>query len=187
MSSIEERVKKIVAEQLGVAEADIKNESSFVDDLGADSLDTVELVMALEDEFEMEIPDEQAEKAIEARHGFMTMLGINMGQLAGMAKGEIAYDEAAATRAAANIVALTQYDAPALFIEGTSSEDNDDSDALPAIWEKPDDFRAKFAALGEAAAGSPDAVKGGQENLGPVLQKIGGACKACHDNYRKAD
>ncbi len=62
MSDIESRVKKIVAEQLGVAEADIKNESSFVDDLGADSLDTVELVMALEDEFEMEIPDEQAEK-----------------------------------------------------------------------------------------------------------------------------
>lgn len=62
MSDIEQRVKKIVAEQLGVAESDIKNESSFVDDLGADSLDTVELVMALEDEFEMEIPDEQAEK-----------------------------------------------------------------------------------------------------------------------------
>ncbi len=62
MSDIESRVKKIVAEQLGVSEADIKNESSFVDDLGADSLDTVELVMALEDEFEMEIPDEPAEK-----------------------------------------------------------------------------------------------------------------------------
>ncbi|MEM4989015.1 acyl carrier protein [Collimonas sp. H4R21] len=62
MSDIEQRVKKIVAEQLGVAEAEIKNESSFVNDLGADSLDTVELVMALEDEFEMEIPDEQAEK-----------------------------------------------------------------------------------------------------------------------------
>lgn len=62
MSDIVQRVTKIVAEQLGVAEADIKNESSFVDDLGADSLDTVELVMALEDEFEIEIPDEQAEK-----------------------------------------------------------------------------------------------------------------------------
>jgi acyl carrier protein len=61
MSSIEQRVKKIVAEQLGVAEADIKNESNFVDDLGADSLDTVELVMALEDEFECEIPDTEAE------------------------------------------------------------------------------------------------------------------------------
>ena len=62
MENIEQRVRKIVAEQLGVAEADIKNEQSFVDDLGADSLDTVELVMALEDEFETEIPDEEAEK-----------------------------------------------------------------------------------------------------------------------------
>ena len=62
MESIEQRVKKIVAEQLGVNESEIKTESSFVDDLGADSLDTVELVMALEEEFECEIPDEEAEK-----------------------------------------------------------------------------------------------------------------------------
>jgi len=62
MSDIEQRVRKIVAEQLGVVEAEIKNEASFVTDLGADSLDTVELVMALEEEFECEIPDEEAEK-----------------------------------------------------------------------------------------------------------------------------
>ena len=62
MENIEQRVRKIVAEQLGVNEADIKNESSFVDDLGEDSLDTVELVMALEEEFECEIPDDEAEK-----------------------------------------------------------------------------------------------------------------------------
>lgn len=62
MSSIEERVKKIVAEQLGVKEGDIQNSASFVEDLGADSLDTVELVMALEEEFECDIPDEDAEK-----------------------------------------------------------------------------------------------------------------------------
>lgn len=62
MSTIEERVKKIVAEQLGVKLEDVTNEASFVDDLGADSLDTVELVMALEEEFELEIPDEEAEK-----------------------------------------------------------------------------------------------------------------------------
>jgi acyl carrier protein len=62
MSNIEDRVKKIVAEQLGVKEEEVNNESSFVDDLGADSLDTVELVMALEEEFETEIPDEEAEK-----------------------------------------------------------------------------------------------------------------------------
>jgi len=62
VSTIEERVKKIVAEQLGVKLEDVTNEASFVDDLGADSLDTVELVMALEEEFELEIPDEEAEK-----------------------------------------------------------------------------------------------------------------------------
>ena len=61
MSSIEERVKKIVAEQLGVKEDEIQNSASFVEDLGADSLDTVELLMALEEEFETEIPDDEAE------------------------------------------------------------------------------------------------------------------------------
>jgi acyl carrier protein len=62
MSSIEDRVKKIVVEQLGVKEDEVTPNASFVDDLGADSLDTVELVMALEEEFECEIPDEEAEK-----------------------------------------------------------------------------------------------------------------------------
>ena len=60
-ATIEDRVKKIIVEQLGVKEDEITNEASFVDDLGADSLDTVELVMALEEEFEIEIPDEEAE------------------------------------------------------------------------------------------------------------------------------
>ena len=62
MSSVEERVIKMVSEQLGVKEDDIQTGSSFVEDLGADSLDTVELIMALEEEFDAEIPDEDAEK-----------------------------------------------------------------------------------------------------------------------------
>jgi len=62
MSSIDKRVKEIVAEQLGVDESQVTNEASFMDDLGADSLDTVELVMALEEEFDIEISDENAEK-----------------------------------------------------------------------------------------------------------------------------
>jgi len=68
MSSIEEQVKSIVAEQLGVKEDEVTNGASFVDDLGADSLDTVELVMALEEEFETEIPDEDAEKITTVQH-----------------------------------------------------------------------------------------------------------------------
>ncbi len=61
MENVEQRIKKIVAEQLGVNEAEVKSESSFVDDLGADSLDTVELVMALEEAFEIEVPEEELE------------------------------------------------------------------------------------------------------------------------------
>lgn len=64
MSTIDERVKKIIAEQLSVDIDKITNEARFVDDLGADSLDTVELVMALEEEFEIDIPDEEAEKIV---------------------------------------------------------------------------------------------------------------------------
>ncbi|MBK2124480.1 acyl carrier protein, partial [Fangia hongkongensis] len=62
MSTIHERVNAIIVEQLGVKEEEVKAEASFIDDLGADSLDTVELVMALEEEFDTEIPDEEAEK-----------------------------------------------------------------------------------------------------------------------------
>ena len=62
MASIEQRVKDIIVEQLGVEEDEVSPEASFVDDLGADSLDTVELVMAFEEEFGIEIPDEDAEK-----------------------------------------------------------------------------------------------------------------------------
>ena len=62
MNNIEDRVKKVIVEPLGVEESEVLEDASFVDDLGADSLDTVELVMALEEEFECEIPDEEAEK-----------------------------------------------------------------------------------------------------------------------------
>jgi len=62
MPSVDERVKQIIVEQLGVEEAEVTGSASFVDDLGADSLDTVELVMAFEEAFDIEIPDEEAEK-----------------------------------------------------------------------------------------------------------------------------
>lgn len=71
MSNIEDRVKKIIAEQLGVDENKIVPEASFVEDLGADSLDTVELVMALEEQFDTEIPDEEAQKIATVRDAIM--------------------------------------------------------------------------------------------------------------------
>lgn len=129
--------------------------------------------------------DDPVEQAIEARHGYYEMLAINMGTLAGMAKGDVAYDEAVASRAAANIETLTHYDLPSLFIEGSAAGTAKDSAAKPDIWAKPDEFKAKFAGLQEAATGAAEAVKGGQANVGPVVQKLGGACKACHDQFRE--
>ena len=67
-ASIEEKVKNIIVEQLGVSEEQVKPEAKFIEDLGADSLDTVELVMALEEEFETEIPDEDAESITTVQH-----------------------------------------------------------------------------------------------------------------------
>ena len=129
--------------------------------------------------------DDPIHQAIEARHGFYQMLAINMGTLAGMAKGDIAYNEAAASRAAANIEALTHYDLPSLFIEGSAHGQAEDSAAKPDIWTNMDDFRSKFAGLGQAATGASEAVKGGAENVGPVVGKLGAACKACHDVFRE--
>ncbi len=68
MADLETRVAEIIADQLGVNIDEVTSEASFVDDLGADSLDTVELVMALEEEFEIEIPDEDAEKITKVKH-----------------------------------------------------------------------------------------------------------------------
>lgn len=133
------------------------------------------------------LADDAKEEALKARHGFYTMLSINMGVLSGMARGEIAYDEEAASTAGSNIEALSRYAVPGLFIEGTAAGEMDDSGALPVVWSDSADFAAKHAALGEAATGSGEAVRGGQGNVGPVVQNLGIACKACHDKFRKPE
>lgn len=129
--------------------------------------------------------DDPAENAIEAREGYMKMLAINMGTLSAMAKGDLAYDAGAAGVAGANIEALADYDLPGLFIEGSAPGDGVETEALPSVWEDSAGFAEKFAGLQEAAAGAGEAVAGGQDSIGPVLQKLGGACKACHDDFRE--
>lgn len=128
---------------------------------------------------------ETIEDNVKARQGYFEMLSLNMAPLAAMAKGEMDYDEAAASAAATNIETLTRYPVTSHFIAGSSLADVKDTAAKADIWSNLDDFNQKFAALGEAATGAGEAVKGGQGNVGPVVQKLGGACKACHDSFRE--
>lgn len=123
--------------------------------------------------------------AMKARQGYFKLLGANMEVLAGMAKGEIPYDEERAAMHASNIETLSQYNLGFHFPEGTSSDDLEGSGALPKIWTELDGVVAKHADLAKAATGAGDAVRGGEGNVGPVVQALGGTCKACHDNYRK--
>lgn len=127
---------------------------------------------------------QSADDAVKARQGFFTMISTEMGTLSDMARGNTEYDEAAAVAAAQNLMALTGYDLPKLFVEGSSADDIDGTDALPAIWDDKDDFAQKYAALASATEGMDQAVAGGQENLGPALQAVGGTCRDCHQSYR---
>ena len=128
--------------------------------------------------------DDPKELALEARKGYFVMLGANMAPLAAMAKGEMPYDEAAAVAAAANIETLSKYTVGMHFMPGTAKGEVEDTDAKPEIWSDMAGFGAKFAAFQEAAAGAAEAVKGGQDKVGPVVQKLGGSCKGCHDSSR---
>lgn len=124
------------------------------------------------------------EDAVKARQGFYTMISTEVSTLSDMARGRADYDEAAAVAAAENLMALTGYDLPKLFVDGSSSDELDGTDALPAIWEDKEDFAAKYAALAEATQGLDQAVAGGADNLGPAVQTLGGACRDCHQSYR---
>ncbi len=79
--SVEDKVKEIIVDQLGVDEKQVTSEASFIDDLGADSLDTVELVMALEAEFDIEIPDEEAEKIATVQDATSYINGTGYGEI----------------------------------------------------------------------------------------------------------
>ena len=124
---------------------------------------------------------------IKARQGMFRINAVNLGIIGDMAKGDTEYDADMAQMAADNLVAVSQIQPLVLFPEGSSSEDLDNTRALPAIWENTDDFGEKWSALGEAASGLQEVAGDGREALGPALGPVGDACKSCHDEYRASD
>lgn len=122
---------------------------------------------------------------VKARQGQFRIMAINLGILGGMAKGQTAYDAAAAQAAADSIVGITMVNQPPLWKEGTDSMSIDGTRAMPGIWDNIPDVLAKWAALGTAAAELQQVAGTGKDAIGPMLGKVGGACKACHDTYRE--
>lgn len=121
---------------------------------------------------------------IEARQGFYKLLGANMGVLAGMAKGEIDYDAAAAQTAADNMGTLTSYNLGHLYMPGTSSADSDKTRALPNIWEDFGGVQEKGAAFVAAVKAMQGVAGAGKDQMAGALGALGGSCKGCHDTYR---
>lgn len=128
-----------------------------------------------------------AERAHALRQAHMSLNSANLGPLVGMARGEVEYDaETAATRAG-NIASYASVDLRPYFVEGSSSDDLEDSRALPAIWDNLDDVASKQIALAEAAQAAADAAPEGQEAFVQAFRAVGEACSSCHEDYRQPD
>lgn len=121
---------------------------------------------------------------LKARQGQFRIMALNLGELGAMAKGEKPFEQAAADRAAASLVGISQVDQSLLWKDGSDNMAIDNTRALPSIWDKNDDFLAKWGDFGEAAAALQKAVATGPEALGPAMGQIGGTCKACHEAHR---
>lgn len=130
--------------------------------------------------------DSKEEKAVEARQGLMELLVWEAGPLFAMAKGDVPYDAEVATTRAGNLVALTTYSPVSLFVPGSSTKElGDDTRALPAIWEKTDQFIEDYQTLGEKAEIVAAEAGKGAEALRAAVGDLGRACGACHDDFRK--
>ena len=123
--------------------------------------------------------------AIKARHGQMNLYALNMGVLGAMAKGEAEYDADAAAGAAANILALSQLDASAMWPAGSDNFSSDGTRALPAIWENFPDIAQKAADLTAAAEAMNGAAGESLEALQAAMPAMGAACGGCHRAYRE--
>ena len=125
-----------------------------------------------------------AEMAIKARRGLMDNLAFNLGTLGGMAKGAIPYDAAAAKAAADNIATLAAINMAAYWPKDSDDMSAEGTHALPAIWDKHDDFLAHVATLNEAAGGMKAAAGTDLAALQAAMGPLGGACGGCHKLYR---
>ena len=125
--------------------------------------------------------------AVETRHGLMLQMASDLGTLGGMAKGDVAYDKAAASKAAANVAAIASVISMAQFPAGSENGKAADSYALADIWAKQDDFLAKVADLNNAAAAMQTAAATDADAIKASMAQLGGACSACHKAYRQPE
>lgn len=111
-------------------------------------------------------------------------MGVNLGTLGAMAKGEAEYNADLATAAAENLVAIASINQALNWPEGTDDGSIAGTRASPAIWQDPSDFEAKWDALAAPATALVAAAGQGQAAIGPALGPVGQVCGACHDTYR---
>lgn len=128
-----------------------------------------------------------AERAHALRMAHMSLYSGNLGPLVGMARGEIEYDAETAAMHAGNIASYAMVDLTPYWVEGSSSEELEDSRALPAIWENLEDVAAQQQDLAEAAQAAADAAPEGREAFVAAFQSVGEACGSCHEDYREPE
>lgn len=132
--------------------------------------------------------EDHKDETIKARRAFFQLFGSNMSLLAGMAKGNIEYNAAAAGNAGQNMVMLANYNAAPLFKPGTSKDDHPGSTrALAKIWSDFPGFQKKIVAFQEAAKLAESKAGTGMDGLKESLGALGKTCKGCHDDYRAKD
>lgn len=130
------------------------------------------------------IADPAGDAAIGARQSLMRVQMFYLSTLGLMAQGKIPYDAKAATIAANNLEAVTEVDVASLWPQGTDNASNPKTHALPAIWTGMDDFLGKYADLHKATLTMQTAAGGGLDGLKAAMGPLGGACGACHKEYR---
>lgn len=127
---------------------------------------------------------QDAAAVVKARQAHMRLTSFNLGPLGAMAKGETPYDAAAAAAAAGNLAAIAALDQSRIWAPGTGRPDAENTRALAAIWENPDDFASKIEGVRSATATMAEAAGGGIEALRAAMGGVGQACSACHKTYR---